>query len=99
MLEHVAEGSVCYVVAQAGHANEGGVLLGHDDAVLLLALDAADAVHHLSGQVAHAEAVLEAVVAGAGEDEVGGAELLELTEALELRGVHDLRGRRHREAE
>ena len=43
----------------------------------------------LAGQVRDSKRMLKPVVAGAGEDKVGGAELLEVSEALEGRGVDD----------
>lgn len=49
-------------------------------------------MNEVSGKVGDAERVLEAVLAGAGVDEVGGAELLEFAEALDVGGVDEVEG-------
>ena len=50
-------------------------------------LEAVEVGEHPVGQVAGAQGVLKAVVAGAGEHQVGEAQLLQVTQALELGGV------------
>ena len=86
VIEYVAEWRVTEVVAQTGDRH----LLDFVSRDLQLGLGALQTQHHLLGQMAHAERVLESVVARSGKHEVGRAELLDVPQALELGRIDDL---------
>jgi len=79
VLEGVAEGAVAEVVEQAR---------GHEQAALLLGEP--HRLGDLPCDVRHAEAVLDARVVRAGEDEVGEPELADPVQALELQALQEV---------
>ena len=83
VLEHVRAGPVAEVVAEAGELDARDVLVGDVQLRLLVA----EVPREPAAQVRGADAMLEAVVGGAGEDVVDAAELLEVFQPLELRRV------------
>ena len=87
-LKDVGEGAVAEVVAEARELDDAqvGALNGVSQ---LRALGGPELVREAAREVRDAERVLEAVVARAGEDVVGRAELLEAAQALELARVED----------
>lgn len=98
VVEEVGIRAMAEVVAQACELDEGaGVAVVAGVVVLAACVRVArvgvEAVDEGGREVGHAQAVLEAVVARAREDEVVGAQLLEVAQALHVRRVDAGEGR------
>lgn len=92
MVKHVRVRAMSKVVAQACNLNQAGGVVEVALVVVApggqcIALVVIQAGHEGAREVRDADGVLEAVVRRAGEDEVGAAQLFEVAQALDVRGV------------